>query len=303
MSQILCVGIAVLDDIYRIPMPLQPGAKHRAATLTTTIGGTATNGAFAIARLGGRPRLLTRFGDDAGAPVLRRMLEGYGIDLSLSMPLAGHATSRSTIVVEPDGERTIINILDPTLPDEPSWLPAELPPGCAGVLGDVRWEAAAKRMFLAARRAGKPAVLDGDRAPADRSLIDAATHAVFSAQGLREMTGETHLPDALAKLSAEHGEAARGVFLGATDGAEGVFTLWNGQAAHYPAFPVQQVDTLGAGDTWHGAFALALAEGQPVHAAIRFASAAAAIKVTRIGGPLGAPNRAEVSEFLRENAA
>jgi sulfofructose kinase len=303
MSQILCVGIAVLDDIYRIPMTLQPGAKHRAATLTTTIGGTATNGAFAIARLGGKPLLLTRFGDDAGMPVLRAMLHGYGIDLSLSLPLAGHATSRSTIVVEPNGERTIINILDPTLPDAPDWLPTELPSGCDGVLGDVRWEYAAKRMFLLARRAGKPAVLDGDRAPTDLSLIEAATHAIFSAQGLREMTGVGHLPDALAKLASDRGLSGAKVFLGVTDGAAGVFTFSMGQVAHYPAFAVQQVDSLGAGDTWHGAFALAVAEGQSMEAAIRFANAAAAIKVTRVGGPLGAPTRAEVNDFLQENAA
>jgi len=58
------------------------------------------------------------------------------------------------------------------------------------------------------------------------------------------------------------------------------------------------VDTLGAGDVWHGAFALALAEGQGEEAAIRFASAAAAIKCTRFGGRSGAPRRDEVERFL-----
>jgi sulfofructose kinase len=298
MSSILTVGIAVLDDIYRIPMPLVPGEKHRASAITTTIGGTATNGAFAIARLGGKPRLLTRFGDDDAATPLRRMLEGYGIDTSLSPPIPAMRTSRSTIVVEPNGERTIINILDPNLPDEPDFIPHDIPSGVDAVLGDVRWEIAAKRMFESARRFGKPAVLDGDRAPKDIGLIDAATHAIFSAQGLRELTGISHLPPALEQVA--HG---RSNFLAVTDGGKGVYAHWQGRVTHHPAFAVEQVDTLGAGDTWHGAFAFALCDGLSQDQAIRFASAAAAIKVTRIGGPLGAPTKPEVLAFLKERQA
>ena len=60
------------------------------------------------------------------------------------------------------------------------------------------------------------------------------------------------------------------------------------------------VDTLGAGDVWHGAFALRLAEGADELTAIRFASAAAALKCTRPGGRMGAPSRAEVAAFLKE---
>jgi sulfofructose kinase len=65
-----------------------------------------------------------------------------------------------------------------------------------------------------------------------------------------------------------------------------------------PAFPVKPVDTLGAGDVWHGAFALALAEGADEISAVRAASAAAAIKVTRIGGRAGAPTRVERDSLL-----
>ena len=72
----------------------------------------------------------------------------------------------------------------------------------------------------------------------------------------------------------------------------------DGTIAHLPAFAVEAVDTLGAGDVWHGAFALGLAEGQGERAAIRFASAAAAIKCTRFGGRAGAPQRTEIEAFL-----
>jgi sulfofructose kinase len=295
MHRILTVGIAVLDDIYRIPMVLAPGQKHRASALETTIGGTATNGAFAIARLGGRPSLLTRFGDDAASRQLREMLEEFGIDTRASPDIPGCTTSRSTIVIEPDGERTIINILDATLPENPDWLPSQIPDDVSAVLGDVRWEFAAKRLFQLAKASGKFAVLDGDRAPKDPELIDAASHVVFSAQGLRELTGLDHLPAALAKIAQ-----GRSHFLAVTDGAHGVYSHWQGRITHHPAFAVTQVDTLGAGDVWHGAFTYALCDGLALTEAIRFASAASAIKVTRPGGVMGAPTRAEVRAFLEE---
>lgn len=296
MTRILTIGIAVLDDIYTLPIPITPSQKHRASGLVTTIGGTATNGAYAIARLGGRPSLLTRFGEDAVGAQLRGMLEGYGIDTSLSRPMPGLATSRSTIVVEPNGDRSIFNRMDPDAPEDAPWVPRALPEGFAGVLADVRWESAALRLFDSARTSGKVAVLDGDRAPQEPRLVDAATHAIFSAQAIREMTGITHVGEAVA-----HYAGGRTNFIAATDGEHGTYSHWQGRVTHHPAFAVKAVDTLGAGDTWHGAFAYALAEGMAIPAAIRFASAAAAIKVTRPGGPLGAPTKAEVLGFLAEN--
>jgi sulfofructose kinase len=70
---------------------------------------------------------------------------------------------------------------------------------------------------------------------------------------------------------------------------------------HDPAFPITAVDTLAAGDVWHGAFALGLAEGMPEREAVRFASATSALKCTRFGGRAGAPRRAEVERFLEEH--
>ncbi len=75
--------------------------------------------------------------------------------------------------------------------------------------------------------------------------------------------------------------------------------LWleQGSLRCLPAFAVEAVDTLAAGDVFHGAFALALAEGVHPGGAMRFAAAAAAIKCSRVGGGAGAPDRAEVDAF------
>ena len=75
----------------------------------------------------------------------------------------------------------------------------------------------------------------------------------------------------------------------------------NGTVAHLPAFAVEVVDTVGAGDVFHGALALAIAEGQESTAAVRFASAAGALKCTRPGGRAGTPSRDEVEQLLMED--
>jgi len=118
---------------------------------------------------------------------------------------------------------------------------------------------------------------------------------VFGEAGLRALTGRRKLERAL--------RAARkwtDAWLGVTAGARGVLWL-EGQDIHeMPGFSVDSIDTLGAGDVFHGAFALALAEGHDELAAIRFAQAAAALKTTRFGGREGSPRRAEVDAFLAE---
>jgi sulfofructose kinase len=115
-------------------------------------------------------------------------------------------------------------------------------------------------------------------------------------QGLRDATGLDEPRAALAAFPPTRSWVA------VTNGAEGVFFREGGAVLHEPAFPVAAVDTLGAGDTWHGAFAVALADGKTEREAVRFASAAAAIKCTRFGGRDGAPSRAEVEAFLAAQA-
>jgi sulfofructose kinase len=145
-----------------------------------------------------------------------------------------------------------------------------------------------------AHRRGVPGILDAE-APLQESgpAMALASHVAFSAQGLRDYTGcdgiEAGLRAARRQLPG---------WLCATDGGEGAYWLDKDELGHVPAFPVKAVDTLGAGDVWHGAFALKLGEGAPATGAMHFAHAVAAIKCTRFGGRSGAPSRLEVAEFL-----
>ena len=86
--------------------------------------------------------------------------------------------------------------------------------------------------------------------------------------------------------------------VGASCGEGGYYWLQDGKIAHAPAISVAVVDTLSAGDVFHGALALAILEGQEMAQAARFACAAASLKCTRFGGRLGCPTRAEVMQAL-----
>jgi sulfofructose kinase len=97
--------------------------------------------------------------------------------------------------------------------------------------------------------------------------------------------------------------AARGHsrHVGASCGADGYFWVHNGRIAHAPAPHVKAVDTLAAGDVFHGALALAVLEGQDMPTAARFACMAASLKCTQFGGRLGCPSRAQVTQALQNS--
>jgi sulfofructose kinase len=294
MVSVLCVGIATLDYVYAVPALPISAAKHRATALEVVGGGIAANAAVAVARLGGKALLATRLGDDATGDVIRAELGFEGVDCALSVPEAGRRSPVSAIMVDVAGERMVVSYADPGMPNEPAWLPATLPADTAAVLGDTRWEAGAVHLFKLARAAGILAVLDADRKPASQELLALATHVAFSEQGLTELTGIDEAQAALRSLGTQQSWHA------VTCGDRGVHIWHAGKGSHVPAFVVATVDTLGAGDIWHGAFALALGEGKSEQAAVMFANAAAAIKCTRFGGRKGAPTRIELEQFLGE---
>jgi sugar/nucleoside kinase (ribokinase family) len=163
-------------------------------------------------------------------------------------------------------------------------------------MADNRFPGFVREVCTAALKRGIPVVLDADEPRQDANdLLTLVSHVVFSAEGLRATAGTDHLGRALVDVSK-----LTNAFVAVTDGANDVLWLGDGELRQIPAFKVDVVDTLGAGDTFHGIFTLMLAEGKTERAAMQFAAAASALKCTRYGGILGAPSRAEVEAFLAE---
>lgn len=296
MARVLCVGQAVQDFVFAVPRLPTRGEKYRATKFEAVGGGPAATAAVAIARLGGAAQLAARVGGDSIGALIVEELQRYGVDCRYVRRFASCTSSVSSVLIDSAGERLIVNHLDAGLPDEPDWLPEPRAVAADAVLADTRWPHGAASLLGRARAAGLPAVLDADRpVPRDPALIELASHVAFSAEGLEELTGTADPERALLDVAR-----AITAWCCVTVGADGVICAAGGVARRHPAFAVTAVDTLGAGDVWHGAFALALAEGQGEAAAVRFASAAAALKVQRFGGRCGAPGRHELETFLAQ---
>jgi sulfofructose kinase len=122
----------------------------------------------------------------------------------------------------------------------------------------------------------------------------AASHVVFSEQGLIEFSGIADVHTALLEVATDISG-----WVCVTCGERGVLWVADGEILKSPSFRVTVKDTLGAGDIWHGAFALMLAEGQSEEHAVRVASAAAALKCEGTGRE-AAPTREELNQFLKD---
>jgi len=297
--KILCAGGAVQDIIMLVDKFPAAGSKVQASEFLITSGGQAGNAAVAIARLGGKCTYIGALGDrdDDVANTIVKTFAGENIDVSRALRVPGARSSASLILIDASGEKMIATRRDSGLsqarPDDPDAAVAEVD----AVMLDNRYSNISLPICLAAKARGIPRVLDFDKpTPPDDPLFQACTHVICSADAIRESTGSKELPAALAKL----GESYKG-FLAVTDGPDGIYWRDGNDIRHMPAFKVAAVDTLGAGDTFHGAFTFRLVETGDVVEAMRFAAAAAAIKCTRFGGLMGAATRAEVDAFLKAN--
>jgi len=297
-KHILCAGIAVLDMVFRVERHPRPDVKTQASELRTINGGNAANAAVAIAHLGARASFAGPLGgppatDTVGDTILA--LSARENITCVDCPRAEGITSPiSAISIDAHGERAIVNFRDERLMAVRSTNADALVADCDAIIADNRFPAFVREVCAAGLKRGIPVVLDADEPRQDaNALLTLVTHAVFSAEGLRATAGTDHLGRALIDV----GKQTR-AFVAVTDGANDVLWLADGELRQIPAFTVDVVDTLGAGDTFHGAFTLMLAEGKSERDAMRFSAAAAALKCTRYGGILGAPTRGEVEAFL-----
>ncbi len=298
VPKILCAGIAVQDIVMRVENFPAPSTKVLASEFIITGGGCAANAAVTIARLEGRAAYAGPLGGTSDA-VSERIIADLaieGIDCSGCVRIDGGTASVSLILLDARGEKTIATrrggMLGNVRPADADWLVADTD----AVLVDNRFPDFVGAVCRAARKRTIPVVIDLDQATrVDHPLFKLGTHVIASAEALHGSTGLSDLGAALKQLAAHVGG-----FVAVTDGPNGVSWLAGDTLRHMPAFAVQVIDSLGAGDAFHGAFTLALAEGGDLETALLFASAVAALTCTKFGGASGAPYRAEVEAFLKQ---
>ena len=294
-KRIVTLGNAFLDTIVFLPKLPDKPTKMRVADVKMTGGGIAATAACAAARLGADVAYWGRLGvDEVGDRIVGR-LNSFNVKTDQVSRVPGGRSPMGTILVAPGGERTALGFIGRDLGDDASWLPLEQLDGVSGVMADYSWWQGAAALFAAAAERGIVSVLDADVGDLDavHHLLALPDHLVFSAACIRRLTECEDLDEALVKADG----MSRGV-VSVTDGARGFFWCDDGTVRHVPAFSVEAIDTNGAGDIFHGAFTLGLAENMSIEQAARFASAAAALKCARGSGWESIPDRDQVEALL-----
>ncbi len=292
----------VRDLVFRVRDLPPRGEKMLADAFDEIAGGNALNGAIGIVRLGAKVLFSGPMGDaiDKADQFMFDQLEAEGIDHSGVVHMPGLVTPISNIMIDPTGERTIVTFRHPglwkvRLPDADKLLA-----NVDAVLTENRCAEFVTDLCAQALRRGIAVVVDADQVMSlSEGLLRASSHLIFSADTLYATAGTDNTEQALRKIAR-----LTPSFVGVTHGPHGMSWLdRDGNFRQMPGFPVHTVDTLGAGDIFHGAFTVAIAEGQTIEQAMRFGAAAAALKCTRFGGAFAAPRRDEVEALLRQSQA
>jgi len=265
---------------------------------STTPGGKGANQAVAAARLGYPVHMVGKVGDDVYGAALLENLARAGVDTAAMETTAG-PSGLAPIFLAETGENAIVVVpgangkVDAAFVDRH----ADLIRSAGMVLCqlEIPMETISHTLALCAE-AGVPVMLDP--APAAKQPEELWSQIAWFTPNETESAfylEKDKTPESAAKLLLSRGP--KGVVL--KRGAEGSFVaVAGGQAAWVSPLAVEAIDTVGAGDCFNGAFAVALLEGNHPWAAARIASVAAAISVTRRGAQASMPTRADIQEFL-----
>lgn len=300
---ILVLGSLNIDLVAGAARLPRPGETVLGDRFLQAPGGKGANQAAAAARLGGRVRIHGRVGGDDFGRHLIGNLDHFGIDTSGVAIDIGCHSGLAMIAVGPEGQNQIV-----VIPGANGRVRQEDAERLAGYIeaGDLlllQGEIPAAANLTAARQAravGARVLFDPAPVSSDflDELIALADIITPNETEAARITGLT-VTDPDSGLAAAAQLTARGAGTAIiTLGAQGVAVAGAVGLFHAPAFAVEVIDTVAAGDAFNGALAVALDEGRSFHEALRWAQAAGALAATRRGAQPSLPSRAALLEFL-----
>lgn len=305
---IVILGIFVVDTTYRATRQPKMGETILGNSFVLGPGGKGSNQAVAAAKAGGQTHFITRIGADAFGDIARKTWAEAGVIEQAKVDTASYTGAASIFIEEATGNNAIIvaagaasNITARDVEENAALIQS------AGVFVTQLEQPieAAMRGLVLARQAGVTTILNP--APAASLPDEMLALCDFLTPNESEAEALTGLPvrNLDEAKSAAAALIARGV--GAviiTLGENGAVYHDRAQTVHVPVFSVGPVvETTGAGDAFNGGFAVALAEGQDVVAAVRFGCAVAGISVTRAGAAAAMPTRAQIDALLHGHRA
>lgn len=304
---VLVVGSLNMDLVVRMPQIPRPGETLLGGVFKTFPGGKGANQAVAAARLGARVTMVGCVGSDTFGRELRDMLASEGIDNSHVRVHPDVATGVALIQVDDRGQNSIAVAsganFQLTREDVESTIRAIHKFDVLVMPLETPMETIHAAAQMASQRG---AIVLLNPAPAqflDRSLLELVDVLIPNEYEAALMTGVS----ALNSDADTREVAAKLLALGTkkliiTRGSQGAVLFEKNTELNISAFPVHVVDTTAAGDCFVGALAVALCEDKPLLAAAEFASAAAALSVTRDGAQPSLPRREEVMQFLNQRS-
>lgn len=305
-ARIAVVGSALVDYTFFTSRFPGDGETVVGDEFLTGPGGKGSNQATAAARAGGEVVMVTKLGEDSAAGVLRRHYETEGLDRRFVYSTSGIATGGAAIEVNRErGENRIIMIKGAneklTLDDIRRAAPAIAAADILLVQLEINLDAIAEAMAIAARHGVRIVMNPAPAQPVPEGFF---TGVDFFTPNETEAAFYSGLPVTSREEAVAAGRrllelGVRNVVI--TLGRAGALYVSESEVHPVPTPPVRAIDTTGAGDTFNGAFAVALGEGFDTVAALRFANCAAAISVTRKGTSPATPRREEIEALLRQS--
>jgi len=288
---ILCVGFACYDLTFAVDHPVGPDEKTTASDLASCGGGPAANAAVTASKLGSKTALAAYLGNDAFGESHINELSKAGV-ITQWIIRGTHPTPLSVIWAQPGGQRALVNYKG-TMPDPPAvaFDFSECHPSVIlfdGHLPEVSFELA-----RCANKKNIPTILDaGSVHKGTKGLIEKVDYLVASEKFAHDYTLATDAAQAAGMLCRH----APNVIV--TLGAQGL--VWQNKhgKGRMPAFQIKAVDTTGAGDAFHGAFARGISLKMPWKKLLQYASAVAALCCTKMGARQGIPSASETERFL-----
>jgi ribokinase len=260
-------------------------------------GGPAATALVTLARLGIPCEFFGVTGDDAEGGRIRESLLSEGIEIRSVISRSNASSQTAFIAIEKgSGTRTIFWRRPSGEPLLPMELPADCLDGCDFLLLDGLMTEVSLFAARRARQSGIPVMLDAGRVRPGMLEIAGLCDYLVAAEQFALDLGWDGKPENFLSTARELASPVVTITLG----RQGSVTFREGEILTVPAFSVDSVDTTGAGDVFHGGYLFGILRGLDLPDTIRFASAVAALKCTRIGGRTGIPRLAEVLRFLAE---
>ena len=293
---IVGLGLNATDTVLMVREFPPLGGKERVVSLSRQAGGQMATALVACQRLGLQTRYIGKVGGDEAGRFQLQSLREEGVDVKYAGVVRGATTQFGLIVVDQaTGERTVFWDRDKRLAVTPQELKPEAITSAKILHLDGCDAAACAQAAKWARKAGIPVVADLDTVYKKvEQIFPLIDYLIASANFLPAVTGHNDPFLVLEYMAREYKIRAPGMTLG----RDGALVYTDGRFYYSPGFVVETVDTTGAGDIFHGAFAYGLIQGWPIEQILDFSNAMAGLNCTRVGARGGIAKRAEAEKLM-----